>query len=139
MPLFREIEVQAETYRAIKNVIEKGRAGRSTDELQILDVSLEHPVDGRADIVLTARYKNSVTPLLVIETKRKASGVRFDPLSSRVISQAKSYARKLNAELFATLTVISSPCFRHVAECLSRYLIHQAKSTSFSQSTSCQW
>lgn len=87
------------------NVLEK--KSYVVEGLKLDKVERQYPIDsGIADIMLPMHPKK---PLLVIECKRKAKtahGVSvftsFDPMSSRVITQALMYAVQSGAPLFAT-------------------------------------
>ena len=101
----REAKVEEELYRLTKNVLEK--RGYLIEGLRFDDVEPQYPVDsGVADLVVQAHPSK---PLLIVECKRKlqtAKGVKafrsIDPLGSRVITQALTYAVQCGAPFFAT-------------------------------------
>jgi type I restriction-modification system DNA methylase subunit len=101
----REAQVEGELYRFTMNVLE--RKSYTVEGLRLDKIERQYPIDsGIADIMLPMHPKK---PFLVIECKRKAKtahGVSvftsFDPMSSRVITQALMYAVQSGAPLFAT-------------------------------------
>ncbi|MEM3737606.1 MAG: N-6 DNA methylase [Candidatus Bathyarchaeia archaeon] len=101
----REAKVESEFYRLIKNVLDKH--GYVIEGVRLENVETQYPVNsGRADLAVLL---DSRRPLAIIECKRKLEAARayverrdFDPLSSKVIDQAKLYAVNSGAPLFAT-------------------------------------
>ena len=101
----REAKVEEELYYLIKTVLRKH--DYKLNDVEFGDIEPQHSVDGGiADLVLPLSDGKHI---LEIECKRKVDepkGFRairyFDPLGSRVINQALTYAVKLGSPIFAT-------------------------------------
>jgi type I restriction-modification system DNA methylase subunit len=103
--LSREAKVEEEFYRLTKNVLEK--RSYILDGVKFGDPEPQYPVDsGVSDLMIPI---HTPKPLLIAEFKRKiqtAKGLKvirdFDPLSSKVITQALTYAVQCGAPFFIT-------------------------------------
>ena len=101
----REAKVEEELYHLIKTIIRKHE--HKLDGVELRDVEPQYKVNGGvADLVVVL---SDGKPLLEVECKRKlesGAGIKalrdFDPLGSRVISQALGYAVKIGSPVFAT-------------------------------------
>jgi hypothetical protein len=103
--LSREAKVEEEFYRLTKNVLEK--RGYVLEGVKFGEPEPQYPVDsGVSDLMIPT---HTPKPLLIAEFKRKIPTTRglkvlrdFDPLGSRVIAQALTYAVQCGAPFFAT-------------------------------------
>lgn len=101
----REAKIEEEFYRLTKNILEK--QSYVIEGLKFGDPEPQYQVDsGVADLMIPTHI---LKPLLITEFKRKiqtAGGLRVirdtDPLGSKVITQALSYAVQCGASFFAT-------------------------------------
>jgi len=103
--LSREAKIEEEFYRLTKNVLEKRYY--VIENVRFGDPEPQYPVDsGTSDLMVPTHLPK---PLLITEFKRKiptAKGLKvlrdIDPLGSKVITQALTYAVQCGAPFFAT-------------------------------------
>jgi len=107
--------MQARLYRFLTNLID---AKSSFDGIEFVEVRFNQPnIDGFPDwLFMLQRRVSSPIPILVIETKRKASyrSTRFDPWDKNVIAQSERYATWLGAPHFAACNGEILVLFRHL-------------------------
>jgi type I restriction-modification system DNA methylase subunit len=97
--MVRESYIDSDLYHLFRGLQDRNV---SVNGLSIKDIKFHYPVDsGEADIYLLFQHKGRDFSLIV-ETKRKRAGERFDPYSPRVIGQALGYAKYIAAQFIVT-------------------------------------